>query len=46
MNKTCISLVKHSRLWSLATVASMTPAYPTVIRGSFDSNEQGHQGTD
>ena len=47
MNKTCLTLAKHSRLWSLVTIASMTPAYPTVIRGQFDSNiEQEDQGTD
>jgi hypothetical protein len=46
MNKTCISLNKHRGLWSVVTVAAMSPAYPTDIRGTFDSNEQRIQGTE
>lgn len=46
MNKTCNTLRKHSGLWSVVTLASMTPAYPTIIRGTFDSNEQRTRGTE
>jgi len=45
MNKTCNTL-KHMGLWTRVSLASVTPAYPTIIRGSFDSNEQRSQGTE
>ena len=43
MNKTC-NMPKHTRLWSIETLVSFAPTYPTSIRGTSD-NQPDDPGT-